>query len=145
MGAFISHLKRSASRANSQVIELNAYELKLSQYDPATDTYRKKALKERWHRWGETNVLVRRDVTSAFLVCHVTETGHDRPLLLGKWATAEALLSDSGLCRHELRNDRGASTEYLRLTSPEAKRPMGRKRGLSRTLCAKSDVRPGVA
>ena len=43
MGAFVSHLKRSAARANSQVVELNAYDLKLSQYDPATDTYRKKA------------------------------------------------------------------------------------------------------
>ena len=124
---------------------MNAYELKLSQYDPATDTYRKKALKERWHRWGETNIWVQKDVMSALLACYVTEKGRDRPLLLGKWATAEALLSDSGLCRHELRNDRGASKEDLRLTSPEAKRPMGRERSLSRTLCAKSDVRPSVA
>lgn len=145
MGAFVSHLKRSAARANSQVIELNAYELKLSQYDPATDTYRKKALKERWHRWGETDILVQRDVMSAFLACHVTEKGHDRPHLLKEWATAEALLSDSGLCRQELRNDQRASKEDLRLTSPEAKRPMGRERSLSRTLCAKSDVRPSVA
>ena len=124
---------------------MNAYELKLSQYDPATDTYRKKALKERRHRRGETNIWLQKDVMSALLACYVTEKERDRPLLLGKWATAEALLSDSGLCRHELRNDRGASTEDLRLTSPEAKRPMGRERSLSRTLCAKSDVRPSVA
>lgn len=145
MGAFVSHLKRSAERANSQVIELNAYELKLSQYDPATDTYRKKALKERWHRWGETDILVQRDVMSAFLACHATEKGHDQPRLLKEWATAEALLSDSGLCRHELRNDQGTSKEVPRLTSPEVEKPKERVRSLSRTLCAKSDVKPSAA
>lgn len=145
MGAFVSHLKRSAERANSQVIELNAYELKLSQYDPATDTYRKKTLKERWHRWGETDILVQRDVMSAFLACHATEKGHDRPRLLNEWATAEALLSDSGLCRHELRNDQGTSKEVPRLTSPEVEKPKERVRSLSRTLCAKSDVKPSAA
>lgn len=145
MGAFVSHLKRSAERANSQVIELNAYELKLSQYDPATDTYRKKTLKERWHRWGETDILVQRDVMSAFLACHATEKGHDRTRLLNEWATAEALLSDSGLCRHELRNDQGTSKDVPRLTSPEVEKPKERIRSLSRTLCAKSDVKPSAA
>lgn len=145
MGTFVSRLKRSAERANSQVIELNAYELKLSQYDPATDTYRKKALKERWHRWGETDILVQRDVMSAFLACHATEKGHDRTCLLNEWATAEALLSDSGLCRHELRNDQGTSKEVSRLTSPEVEKPKERVRSLSRTLCAKGDVKPSAA
>ena len=145
MGAFVSHLKRSAERANSQVVELNAYELKMSQYDPVTDTYRKKALKERWHRWGETDILVQRDIMSAFLACYVTDKGHDRSRLLNEWATAEALLSDSGLCRHELRNDQRTSQEVLRLTSPEAEKPKGRKRSLSQTFCAKSDVRSSAA
>ena len=145
MGTFVSHLKRSAERANSQVIELDAYELKLSQYDPATDTYRKKALKERWHRWGETDILVQRDVMSAFLACHATGKGHDRTRLLNEWATAEALLSDSGLCRHELRNDQGTSKEVSRLTSPEVEKPKERVRSLSQTLCAKSDVKPSAA
>ena len=145
MGTFVSHLKRSAERANSQVIELDAYELKLSQYDPATDTYRKKALKERWHRWGETDILVQRDVMSALLACHATGKGHDRTRLLNEWATAEALLSDSGLCRHELRNDQGTSKEVSRLTSPEVEKPKERVRSLSQTLCAKSDVKPSAA
>lgn len=145
MGAFVSHLKRSAARANSQVVELNAYDLKLSQYDPATDTYRKKALKERWHRWGETDILVQRDIMSAFLACYVTDNGHDRSRLLKEWATVEALLSDSGLCRHELRNDQGTLREVPRLTSPEAEKPKERRRSLSRTLCAGSDVRSSAA
>ena len=145
MGLFVSHLRSSAARANSQVVELNAYELKMSQYDPATDTYRKKALKERWHRWGETDIVVQRDIMSAFLACYVTDKGHDRSRLLHEWATAEALLSDSGLCRHELRNDQRTSQEVLRLTSPEAKKSKGRKRSLSRTFCAGSDVRSSTA
>ena len=145
MGLFVSHLRSSAARANSQVVELNAYEVKMSQYDPVTDTYRKKALKERWHRWGETDILVQRDIMSAFLACYVTDKGHDRSRLLNEWATAEALLSDSGLCRHELRNDQRTSQEVLRLTSPEAKKSKGRKRSLSRTFCAGSDVRSSTA
>ena len=72
--------------------------LKMSQYDPQTDAYRKKPLKERWHRWENTGTLVQRDAMSAFLTCHATEKGHDRALLLEKWTTAEALLSGSGLC-----------------------------------------------
>ena len=138
MGAFVSHLKRSAERANSRVVELNAYELKMSQYDPITDTYRKKALKERWHRWGETDILVQRDVMSAFLACYVTDNGHDRSRLLKEWATAEALLSDSGLCRHELCNDQGISQEVLRLTSPKAKKAEGaEKKSIANILCRK--------
>ena len=84
MGKFVEHLKRKAESAGCEVIELNAYKLKMSQYDPQTDTYRKKPLKERWHRWGNTDTLVQRDVMSAFLACHVTENGHDRALLLEK-------------------------------------------------------------
>lgn len=138
MGAFVSHLKRSAERANAQVVELNAYELKMSQYDPKTDTYRKKALKERWHRWGETDILVQRDIMSAFLACYVTEKGHDRTRLLKEWATAEALLSDSGLCRHELCNDQGITQEVLRLTSPKAKKAEGaEKKSIANILCRK--------
>ena len=138
MGTFVSHLKRSAERANSQVIELDAYELKLSQYDPATDTYRKKLLKEREHRWGETDVFVQRDVMSAYLACYATENGHDRALLLEKWPTAEALLSGSGLCRHEPRNDPGVSKDASGLTKPRRGNGGERRRGLPQTPCAEN-------
>ena len=69
MGKFVEHLKRKAESAGCEVIELNAYKLKMSQYDPQTDAYRKKPLKERWHRWGNTGTLVQRDAMSAFLAC----------------------------------------------------------------------------
>ena len=119
MGEFVEHLKRKADSAGCEVIELNAYELKMSQYDPQTDTYRKKPLKERWHRWGNTGTLVQRDAMSAFLACHATEKGHDRALLLKKWTTAEALLSGSGLCRHEPRSDPEVSRDASGLTKPD--------------------------
>ena len=138
MGEFVEHLKRKAESAGCEVIELNAYKLKMSQYDPQTDTYRKKPLKERWHRWGNTDTLVQRDVMSAFLACHVTENGHDRALLLEKWTTAEALLSGSGLCRHEPCNDPEVLKDASGLTKPNCESKAERERGLPQTLC--SDV-----
>ena len=118
MGEFVEHLKRKAESAGCEVIEHNAYKLKMSQYDPQTDAYRKKPLKERWPRWGNTGTLVQRDAMSAFPACHATEKGHDRALLLEKWTTAEALLSGSGLCRHEPCSDPEVSKDASGLTKP---------------------------
>ena len=101
MGEFVQHLKRKAESAGCEVIELDAYKLKMSQYDPLSDTYRKKPLKERWHRWGGTDILVQRDVMSAYLACYATENGHDRALLLKKWPTVEALLRGSGYVKQQ--------------------------------------------
>lgn len=101
IGSFIAHLKRSAARAGLDFIELDPFSLKLSQYDPATDTYTKKPLSQRWHQWGNTDKWVDRDIMSAFLACYVTEQGHDRRLLLDKWPAAEALLCASGYCRQQ--------------------------------------------
>lgn len=141
MGLFVVRLKRSAERAGAKVIELNAYELKMSQYDPPTDTYKKKLLKQRWHRWGESSVWVQRDILSAMLACYATEQGHDRKLLLKKWPTVEALLRGSGLCHDQPCNDRGMSKDTPRLTKPLCESKAERTRGLPRTLCAKGDVR----
>ena len=140
-GAFVEHLKRKAESAGCRVVELNAYALKMSQYDPATDTYRKKPLKEREHRWGETDVYVQRDVMSAYLARYATENGHDRALLLEKWLTAEALLSGSGLCRHKPRNDPGASQDDSGLTKPCCASDGERRRGLPQTPCAENCLR----
>ena len=144
MGKFVEHLKRKAESAGCEVIEHNAYKLKMSQYDPQTDTYRKKPLKERWHRWGNTDTLVQRDVMSAFLACHVTENGHDRALLLEKWTTAEALLSGSGLCRHEPCSDPEVSKDASGLTKPNCGSKAERERGLPRTLCTDGDVQAAL-
>ena len=144
MGEFVEHLKRKAESAGCEVIELNAYKLKMSQYDPATDAYRKKPLKERWHRWGNTGTLVQRDAMSAFLACHATEKGHDRTLLLQKWTTAEALLSGSGLCRHEPCSDPEVSKDASGLTKPNCESKAERGRGLPHTLCTDGDVQAAL-
>ena len=144
MGEFVEHLKRKAESAGCEVIEHNAYKLKMSQYDPATDAYRKKPLKERWHRWGNTGTLVQRDAMSAFLACHATEKGHDRALLLEKWTTAEALLSGSGLCRHEPCSDPEVSKDTSGLTKPNCGSKAERERGLPHTLCTDGDVQAAL-
>ena len=100
IGEFFAHLKRSAASASLQVIELNPFRLKLSQYDPETDEFVKKPLGQRWHEWGHTGIEVQRDIMSAFLACYAdNDKGHDRALLLSKWPAVEALLRVSGLCR----------------------------------------------
>lgn len=144
MGKFVEHLKRKAESAGCEVIELNAYKLKMSQYDPPTDAYRKKPLKERWHRWGNTGTLVQRDAMSAFLACHATEKGHDRALLLEKWTTAEALLSGSGLCRHEPCSDPEVSKGASGLTKPNCESKAERERGLPHTLCTDGDIQAAL-
>ena len=144
IGEFVEHLKRKAESAGCEVIELNAYKLKMSQYDPPTDTYRKKPLKERWHRWGNTGTLVQRDAMSAFLACYATEKGHDRALLLEKWTTAEALLRGSGLCRQQPRSDQGEPQGSSRLTKPNCESKAERGRGLPHTLCTDGDVQAAL-
>ena len=101
IGSFIAHFKSSAERAGLDFIELDPFSLKLSLYDPATDTYTKKPLSQRWHQWGNTDKWVDRDIMSAFLACYVTEQGHDRRLLLDEWPAAKALLCASGYCRQQ--------------------------------------------
>lgn len=144
MGEFVAHLKRKAESAGCEVIELDAYKLKMSQYDPATDSYRKKPLKERWHRWGNSDTLVQRDVMSAFLACHATKKGHDRALLLQKWTTAEALLRGSGLCRQQPRSDQGEPQGSSILTKPNCASKEERERGLPQTLCSIGDVQAAL-
>lgn len=139
MGEFVQHLKRSAESANLCVQELDAYQLKLSQYDPATNTYTKKPLKQRWHRHGMTDTIVQRDIHSAFLACYATEKGHDPILLCKKWTTAEPLLRDAGLClTYQPRNDQDWAQAQLRLTrevKPIGLTPTG-KRCILNTVCA---------
>ena len=99
MGSFFARLKCKAASAGLEVIELDPFFLKLSQYDPERDEYVKKPLKQRWHEWGNTGIKVDRDRMSAFLACYADNTtGHDRNLLLSKWSAAEALLRVSDQC-----------------------------------------------
>ena len=97
-GYLISEIKRKAACAGAEVEELDARRYRLSQYDFWTDAYVKKPLSQRWHKMGDTDVYVDRDIMSAFLACYATDKGHDPNLLREKWATAEELLGNAGLC-----------------------------------------------
>ena len=133
-GKFITCLKSKASSAGLEVEEFNPRELRLSQYDPFTEAYVKKPLKQRWHRIGNTNTIVQRDVFSAFLLLHAGKNGHNPKLLRKKWAAVEPLLRDAGLCRDvEPCNDQDWSKILSRLTKePESIALTPRKSGASR-------------
>lgn len=100
MGEFVLRLKAAAARAGSKVEELNTRVLKMSQYDYATGTYTKKPLKERWHRVGNTDVWVQRDIMSAALACFVTQDGHDPALIAKVMQAADLLLRAAGFVQN---------------------------------------------
>ena len=100
MGEFVQRLKAAAARAGSKVEELNTWVLKMSQYDYATGTYTKKPLKERWHRVGNTDVWVQRDIMSAALACFVTQDGHDPALISKVMQAADLLLRAAGFVQN---------------------------------------------
>ena len=133
-GKFIARLKSKASSAGLEVVEFDPRTLRLSQYDPFTETYVKKPLKQRWHRLGNTNTIVQRDVFSAFLLLYAGKNGHNPELLREKWAAVEPLLRDAGLCRDiEPRNDQDWDKPLSRLTKePEPQTLTPRTSGASR-------------
>ena len=99
MGEFVSHLKQRAASAARKVVELNTRELRMSQYDHITEAHVKKPLSQRWHRLGETNWIIQRDVYSALLAMCAAENGHD-PSAVERWLKAkDALLQSAGLLR----------------------------------------------
>lgn len=99
MGEFVSHLKQRAASAARKVVELNPRELRMSQYDHITEAHVKKPLSQRWHRLGETNWIIQRDVYSALLAMCAAENGHD-PSAVERWLRAkDALLQSAGLLR----------------------------------------------
>ena len=99
MGEFVSHLKQRAASAARKVVELNTRELRMSQYDHITEAHVKKPLSQRWHRLGETNWIIQRDVYSALLAMCAAENGHD-PSAVERWLRAkDALLQSAGLLR----------------------------------------------
>jgi putative transposase len=64
-GLFITTLKRKASKAGAEVVELPTHKAKLSQYNHVTDTFIKKPLSQRYEIVGDD--IIQRDLYSAFL------------------------------------------------------------------------------
>lgn len=97
VGSLIERLKSKAESAGLEFVELNAYRLRLSQYEHVEGTYKKKPLRQRWAKVGDC--VVQRDAYSAFLASCANENEHDQSVLSGAWTRAEPLLRDAGLCR----------------------------------------------
>ena len=108
---FIGCLKRKAASAGLRVIELDAFKMKLSQYDPWRDVYLKAPLNLRWKETDAAGIYIQRDILSAMLACFADEDqGHDPELLLREWPALEPMLRGSGLVRRmDLRSDFGGS------------------------------------
>jgi len=102
-GLFISELKRKAERAGGELLELNTWSLKMSQYDHVSEQYAKKPLSQRWHLLGGAATgavtLVQRDLYSAFLAYCVEENKHQSRQLNTSWPVVKQLLEQAGWCR----------------------------------------------
>jgi len=105
-GMFIQKLRHKAESAGGQLLELNTWTLKMSQYDHVSGECHKKQLSERWHVLGgkaaeitESSVIVQRDMYSAFLALCVAENGHQSSQLSHRWPVVKQLLERTGWCR----------------------------------------------
>jgi hypothetical protein len=103
-GMFIEILKRKAESAGGELIELNTWTLKMSQYDHIRQDYTKKKLSDRWHNLGvNADIQVHRDVYSAFLAycvdTSIEENKHNPSILNKEWTSLEPVLKQMGLCK----------------------------------------------
>ena len=69
---FINAIERKLSYIGIHINKLDAYEIKASQYNHITNSYRKKPLSQRWAEIG--NDKIQRDLYSAFLIRNTTPT-----------------------------------------------------------------------
>lgn len=69
----VSVIDRKLRYMNSSIKEVDTFSVKASQYDHRSNTYRKKALSDRWHVFQD-GTKVQRDIYSAFLICYTTDS-----------------------------------------------------------------------
>lgn len=98
LSGFIEQLKSKAESAGLKVVEVSPYKLKLSQYDPYTEKYEKKALSTRWHRLGDSSEWIQRDVMSALLLqcADIEQEQHIPTEVIKTLEGAKQLLRDAG-------------------------------------------------
>ncbi|MFL5627580.1 MAG: transposase [Ktedonobacteraceae bacterium] len=70
-GMFVAHLARIVAKTGGTLIEVSAYQTKLSQYCHQCQRYVKKARAQRWHSCQCGCGPVQRDLYSAFLLAHL--------------------------------------------------------------------------
>lgn len=116
-GLLVESLHRLASRADVEVIELDAFALRLSQFDPITGNYIKPPLHQRWVRWGLENTIIQRDIKSALLAFATIGNSPDRSKAVKAFGAAEPLLREGGLVKtFQPRSDQDWATALSRLT-----------------------------
>lgn len=154
-GHFMSELQRKAESAGGNSSSVNVRHLKTSQYDHSTGLYTKKSLSERWHVFGDGRGACQRDVYSAFLALHATQTAdedgvltwaHDRALLERAWQALEPALRAKGLFRAAEQGTDSGSAETgtsIVLCAPLVKPSSVKARGSApgRAEAARGDAR----
>ncbi|OGT89260.1 MAG: hypothetical protein A2286_14120 [Gammaproteobacteria bacterium RIFOXYA12_FULL_61_12] len=130
-GAFFEHLESKAARAGGQVIELDTWRLRMSQYDHVLERYEKKPLSQRWHALGGTDVRVQRDIYSAFLAHHAKEDGHNPSHLAREWAAQEPVLRRAGLCIDQSASGKAPPSPRVAISSERIARRRRLGRGLN--------------
>lgn len=69
---FLTIIDRKLGYQGRSLKKIDTYAIKASQFNHINGTYEKKRLSERWNRLGE--LLIQRDLYSAFLIAHTNET-----------------------------------------------------------------------
>lgn len=129
-GRFMTELTRKAERAGGSRTIIDVYRLKTSQYDHATDSFRKKALSERWHEFGDGRGRVHRDIYSAFLALHCEGSTYQPRHLEHRWQALESVLRAAGWYEPSSIEATPSGPRY-RGTSPEVRdtRPRNLRKG----------------
>jgi transposase len=70
-GMFVAHLTRVVAKTGGSLIEVSAFQTKLSQYCHHCGRYHKKPRSQRWHQCKCGFGQVQRDLYSAFLLAHL--------------------------------------------------------------------------
>jgi hypothetical protein len=87
-GMFVSILTNKVAAAGGQLVEINTFRTRLSQFDHTTGAHIKKPLNQRVHHFGDgITAPVQRDLYSAFLArCCSTPETLDVPAVVKSWA-----------------------------------------------------------
>jgi hypothetical protein len=72
----LSIIDRKLKYQGKELIKVNTFEVKASQYNHVTNEYIKKSLSERWNDFGD--YMIQRDLYSAFLIMNVYDDKIDR-------------------------------------------------------------------
>lgn len=91
-GLFVAHLARIVAKTGGTLVEVSAYQTKLSQYCHQCRQYHKKPRSQRWHTCPCGLGPVQRDLYSAFLLAHLEPEQTIPSVTQHVWESAEPRL-----------------------------------------------------